>query len=81
MLDDSDAAHTKPIENYYGNFDRELKKAGAQGFNKASDNLIIEYSKDHIVLVRNINGERKLIERKHKNLKYRKENSMKSKSS
>ena len=26
ILDDSDASHTKPIENHYGNFYRELKK-------------------------------------------------------
>ena len=41
-------SHTKPIENYYVNFDRELKKAGAPGFNKTSDNIIIKYSKNHI---------------------------------
>ena len=48
ILDDSDASHTKPVENYYGNFDREIKKSGAQGFDKVSDDLIIKYSKDLI---------------------------------
>ena len=48
MLDDGDATHTKPIENYYGNFDRELKKAGAQGFDKVTDDLLIKYSRDLI---------------------------------
>ena len=27
MLDDPDATNTKSIENYFGNLDRELKKA------------------------------------------------------
>ena len=44
MLDDSDATHTKPIENLFGNMDRELKKTGAQGFNKVADDLIIKYA-------------------------------------
>ena len=48
LLDDSDITHTKPIENYFGNFDRELDKTGAQGFAKASDDLIIKYSRDLI---------------------------------
>ena len=48
LLDDSDTTHTKPIENYFGNFDRELKKAGAQGFSKATDDLIVKYSCDLI---------------------------------
>ena len=48
LLDDSDITHTKPIENYYGNFDREIEKTGAQGFDKLSDDLIIKYSPDLI---------------------------------
>ena len=32
LLDDSDTTHSKPVENYYGNFDREIEKTGAQGF-------------------------------------------------
>ena len=48
MLDDSDATHTKPIENYYGNFDREIEKTGAQAFGKVSDDLLIKYSRDLI---------------------------------
>ena len=48
MLDDPDASHTKSIENYFGNLDRELKKSGAQGFNKSCDDLVIKYSKDFI---------------------------------
>ena len=48
MLDDPDATHTKPIENLFGNLDRELKKTGPQGFGEASDNLIIKYSSDLI---------------------------------
>ena len=48
LLDDSDTTHTKPIENYFGNFDRELEKTGAQGFDKSTDDLIIKYSRDLI---------------------------------
>ena len=48
LMDDSDTTHTKPIENYFGNFDRELKKTGAQGFDKVNDDLIIKYSRDLI---------------------------------
>ena len=47
MLDGADETHTKPIENYYGNLDRELQKSGPQGFNKSTDDLI-KYSKDLI---------------------------------
>jgi len=36
MLDDSDATHSKPIENYFGNLDCELKQYGPQGFDKAT---------------------------------------------
>ena len=46
MLNDPDATHSKPIENYFGNLDRELKKSGPQGFNKCTSDLIIKYSKD-----------------------------------
>jgi len=46
MLDDSDATNTKSIENYFGNLDREIKKAGAQGFDKCCDDLIIKYGRD-----------------------------------
>ena len=49
MLDDSDATNTKPIENLFGNMDRELKKTGAQGFNKVADDLIIKYARDVVV--------------------------------
>ena len=31
MLDDPDATNTKSIENYFGNLDREIRKAVAQG--------------------------------------------------
>ena len=48
LLDDSDITTTKPIENFFGNLDRELKKAGSQGFSKVSDDLVIKYSKDII---------------------------------
>ena len=48
MLDDPDATNTKSIENYFGNLDREITKAGSQGFNKCSDDLIIKYAKDII---------------------------------
>ena len=46
IMDDGDASHTKPIENYYGNFDRELRKTGAQGCDKVCDDLVIKYSRD-----------------------------------
>ena len=48
MLDDCDATQTKPIENYYGNLDRKLKKAGVQGFGKVTDDLLIKYTRDLI---------------------------------
>ena len=48
MMDDSDATHSKPIENFFGNFDRDLEKTGAQGFDKVSNDLLIKYSKDLI---------------------------------
>ena len=37
LLVDSDTTHSKLVENYYGNFDREIEKTGAQGFGKVSD--------------------------------------------
>ena len=46
MLNDPVANHTKPIENYFGNLDREVQKSGPQGFDKATSDLIIKYSKD-----------------------------------
>ena len=46
LLDDEDISTTKPIENFFGNLDRELKKVGSRGFNKAADDLIIKTSKD-----------------------------------
>ena len=48
LLDDSDATHSKPIENYFGNLDRELKQSVPQGFDKATSDLIIKYRKDLI---------------------------------
>ena len=46
MLDDPDANHSKPIENYFGNVDREIKKSGPQGIDKCTSDLVIKYSKD-----------------------------------
>ena len=48
MLKDPDANHTKSIENFFGNLDREVRKAGSQGFDKAASDLVIKYSKDLI---------------------------------
>ena len=48
MLDDPDATHSKPIENYFGNLDRESKKSGTQSYDKSTSNLDIKYSKDRI---------------------------------
>ena len=48
LLDDEDITTTKPIENLFGNLDRELKKVGSKGFKKAADDLIIRSSKDLI---------------------------------
>ena len=72
MLDDSDATHTKPIENYFGNFDRELKQSGPQGFDKATSDLIIKYSKDlldgeHLWHTRANRKAAKILEIKQKN--------------
>ena len=41
MLDDADATNTKPIESFFGNWDREIAKTEPQGFQKAADDLII----------------------------------------
>ena len=49
MLDDNAATHSKPIENLFGNLDRELQKTGSRGFNKVADDLVIKYAKDIIV--------------------------------
>ena len=49
FLDDEDITTTKPIENLFGNLDRELKKVGTKGFEKTFDDLIIKSSKDLIV--------------------------------
>ena len=46
MLDFPDATNAKSIENYFGNLDREIRKTGAQGFGKCSDDLAIKYSRD-----------------------------------
>ena len=46
MLNDPDANHSKPIENFFGNMDREIKKSGPQGFDKCASDLIIKYGKD-----------------------------------
>ena len=48
MLDDPDATHSKPIENYFGNLDRESKKSSTQSYDKSTSNLVIKYSKDRI---------------------------------
>ena len=48
MLDDADATNTKPIENFLGNWDREIAKTVPQGFQKAADDLIIKYTRDNI---------------------------------
>ena len=46
LLDDADITTTKPIENFFGNLDQELKKTGSKGFGKVGYDLIIKYSKD-----------------------------------
>ena len=48
MMDDPDATHTKPVENFFGNFDRYVSKTGPQGFDKITDDLVIKYGKDLI---------------------------------
>ena len=42
MLDDPDATHSKPIENYFGNLDRELKKSGPEEYDKSTSDLVIK---------------------------------------
>ena len=49
MLDDPEATNTKKIENYLGNLDRILTTTGPQGFDKATDDLILKYGKDIIL--------------------------------
>ena len=48
MLDDPDATHAKPVENYFGNLDRYIAKTGPQGFDKVTDDLVLKYGKDLI---------------------------------
>ena len=45
MLDDPDATNSKPIENLFGNLDREIRKTGPQGFKKVSYDLLIRIIK------------------------------------
>ena len=49
LMDDPDATHSKPIENYFGNLDRFSSKTGPQGFDKITDDLVIKYGSDLIV--------------------------------
>ena len=42
MLDDPDAANIKSIVNYFGNLDGEIRKTGAQGFEKCNDDLVMK---------------------------------------
>ena len=46
LLGEADITTTKPIENFFGNLDQELKKTGSKEFGKVGDDLIIKYSKD-----------------------------------
>ena len=48
MLDDPDVTHSKPIENYFGNLDLELKKSGPQVYDEPRSDLVIKYSKNLI---------------------------------
>ena len=48
MLGDPDATHSKPIENYFGNLDWELKKSDPQGYDKSTNDLVIKCSKNLI---------------------------------
>lgn len=48
LLDDGSVTTTKSIENFFENLDRELKKIGHVGFSKATNDLVIKYSKDLI---------------------------------
>ena len=38
-MEDSDATHTKSIENFIGNAGRGVSKTGIQGFDKVADDL------------------------------------------
>ena len=46
LLNDGDISTTKPIEQYFGNLDRKLKKIGSKGFQKFTDDLVIKESWD-----------------------------------
>ena len=48
LLDDPDAVHSKPVENFLGNLDRHVAKTGPQGFDKVTDDLLLKYGKDLI---------------------------------
>ena len=39
----------KKIENYLGNLDRIINVSGPQGFEKATDDLVVKYGKDIIM--------------------------------
>ena len=45
LLDDPDAVHSKPVENFLGNLDRHVAKTGPQGFDKVTDDLLLKYGK------------------------------------
>jgi hypothetical protein len=48
MMDDPDATHAKPVENFFGNLDRYVSKTGPQGFDKMTDDLVVKYGRDLI---------------------------------
>ena len=48
MMDDPDATHSKPVENFFGNLDRYISKTGPEGFDKVTDDLVIKYGRDLI---------------------------------
>ena len=48
LMDYGDISTTNPIENLFGNLEKELKNVGSMGFNMAADDLIIKSSKDLI---------------------------------
>jgi len=49
MMDDQEATNTNKIENYLGNLDRIINVSGPQGFEKATDDLVVKYGKDIIM--------------------------------
>ena len=57
MLDDPDVTHSIPIENYFGNLDRELKKSGPLGYDKSTNDLVMKDDLD----ATNICSDNKLI--------------------